>query len=252
MTLYLIGLGLNDEKDISLKGLEIIRKADIIYLENYTSLLQCSIDDLEKLYWKKIRLADRKTAELDTERILNEAKEQEVAFLIIGDPFSATTHLDLFKQAKESKIPVKVINNASILTAVGITGLQLYKFGRTTSIPFLDDQPELETPYQVIAENKKKGNHTLCLLDIKAAEKRFMTVNEALDTLETIEKRLDQKLIVPELKVIGCARLGSDNFIVRYGTISELKKSDFGLPPHCLVIPSKLHFIEEEALELWK
>jgi diphthine synthase len=37
--LYIIGLGLADEKDISVKGLEIVRKADRIYLEAYTAIL---------------------------------------------------------------------------------------------------------------------------------------------------------------------------------------------------------------------
>ncbi len=52
MTLYIIGLGLGDEKDISMRGLEVVQKCDHVYLENYTSLLQGSASDLEKLYGK--------------------------------------------------------------------------------------------------------------------------------------------------------------------------------------------------------
>lgn len=37
--LYIIGLGLADEKDISVKGLEIVRKADRVYLEAFTAIL---------------------------------------------------------------------------------------------------------------------------------------------------------------------------------------------------------------------
>ena len=37
--LYLIGLGLSDETDITVKGLEIIQKASRVYLEAYTSIL---------------------------------------------------------------------------------------------------------------------------------------------------------------------------------------------------------------------
>ena len=37
--LYIIGLGLADEKDITVKGLEIVRKADRVYLEAYTAVL---------------------------------------------------------------------------------------------------------------------------------------------------------------------------------------------------------------------
>ena len=37
--LYLIGLGLADEQDITIKGLEVVRKAKRVYLEAYTSIL---------------------------------------------------------------------------------------------------------------------------------------------------------------------------------------------------------------------
>lgn len=37
--LYLVGLGLADEADITVKGLEVVKKADRVYLEAYTSIL---------------------------------------------------------------------------------------------------------------------------------------------------------------------------------------------------------------------
>ena len=37
--LYLIGLGLADETDVTVKGLELIKKAERVYLEAYTSIL---------------------------------------------------------------------------------------------------------------------------------------------------------------------------------------------------------------------
>ena len=246
MALYLIGLGLADKKDISVKGLEIVKFADIVYLENYTSVLQCSKEDLEQFYNKKIALADRKFTEQKTKKIINEAKTKTVAFLIIGDPFSATTHIELFRQAKENNVEVKIINNASILTAVGITGLQLYKFGKTTSIPF--DNDNLETPYQVLKENLSLGLHTLFLLDLKPEENRFMMVNEAIKILEKIELKKGEQLIQDNTLVVGCARLGSDNYLIKAGPLSEIKKINFGNPPHCLIIPGKLHFMEEEVL----
>lgn len=252
MTLHLIGLGLSTEKDISIKGLETIRKCDKIYLETYTSLLQCSVADLEKLYGKKIILANRGKTEQQFEQILTEARTKDVAFLVVGDPFSATTHTELFKEAKEKNIPVKVIHNTSILTAVGITGLQLYKFGRTTSIPFLDDYSSLETPYNVLRENQYLEMHTLFLLDLKPEENKFMTVNQALGLLETIEQRKKRNIIKRGMIVIGCARLGSDNYVIKAGPIEKIKKIDFGKPPHCLIIPAqKLHFAEEEMVGMW-
>lgn len=248
MTLNIIGIGLSNEKDITVKGLEIVKKSDLIYLENYTSLLQCSVEDLEQFYKKKIILANREFTE--SEKIIEEAKDKEVSLLVIGDPFSATTHLELFKLAKEKNIEVKIINNASILTAVGQTGLQLYKFGKVTSIPFIEDHPNLETPYNVLKDNGDL--HTLFLLDLKPEENKFMTVNEALKILENIEQKKKEKLISKDTLVIGCARLGSEDFIIKAGTLQEVKKFDFGKPPHCLIIPGKMHFQEEEMLAIWK
>jgi len=252
MTLYLIGLGLADEKDISVKGLEIIKRCDKVYLENYTSLLRCSLVDLEKFYGKKIIPASREMTEQGEDHIVAEAREKDVAFLVIGDPFSATTHIELLKQAHLLGIPVKVIHNASILTAIGITGLQLYKFGKTTSIPFTENYAALETPYTVLKENRKMGLHTLFLLDLQPEKQEFMTVNEALEILEKIEARKKEGLIHDQLLVVGCARLGSDDFVIKSGTLQEIKSYNFGQPPHCLIIPGKLHFVEEEMVGFWE
>jgi diphthine synthase len=253
MTLYLIGLGLSTEKDITLRGLELIKTCDIIYLENYTSLLQTSLESLEQQYQKKIILADRKTAEQLDEKIVEEAKTMNVAFLIIGDPVAATTHIELFKLAKEKNINVQIIHNASILTAIGTTGLQLYKFGKITSIPFIEDVPLLETPYLIYRENNLLNTHTLFLLDLKPEQKKFMTINKALEILESIEKKKQENIIKKDTLVIGCARLGCENYLIKAGPLEKIKQFDFGLPPYCLIIPAKnLHFIEKEMLELWK
>lgn len=252
MTLYLIGIGLATEKDITVRGLEIVKKCDVVYIENYTSLLQCSLQDLKKFYGKEIIQAPRELAEQGADHIIEEAKDKNIAFLVIGDPFSATTHVEFLKQARYLGVQVEVVHNASILTAVGITGLQLYKFGKTTSIPFLEDNPNLETPYNVIAENRKNDLHTLCLLDIKADQNKFMTVSQALEILKYIENRKGERLINDNLLVVGCARLGSKDFVVKAGKISEIKNIDFGKQPHCLIIPGKMHFIEEEMIGLWK
>lgn len=248
MTLYLIGIGLSTEKDITVRGLEIVKRCDKIYLENYTSLLQCSVADLEKLYGKKITFADRLTTEQKDQEIVSEAKTKDVAFLVVGDPFSATTHIELFKLAKEKKVPVQVVHNASVLTAVGSTGLQLYKFGRVTSIPFLEDHPQLETPYNVLKENQVHGLHTLFLLDLKPEQDRFMTVNQALEILEKIELKKKENLITKDTFVVGCARLGSENAVIKAGPLEKVKKIDFGKTPHCLIIPGKMHFSEEDSL----
>ena len=245
MTLYLIGIGLEDEKSISVRGKEIIKKCDKVYLENYTSLLNCSLGQLEKFHGKKIILADREMIEQEEEKILSEAKKKEVAVLVIGDVFGATTHTALFKGAMEKGVTVQVENNASILTAVGVTGLELYKFGKVASIPFSEKYAALEAPYKVLCDNLKLGLHTLFLLDLDPSNERFMTVNEAMEVLEKLDKK---KLLKT---VVGCARLGRGDYVVKKGSLKELKSFDFGSAPHCLIVPGRMHFMEEEMLDLW-
>jgi len=237
MTLYFIGIGLNDEKDISLKGLEIIKKCKYVFLENYTSILNVSIEKLEKLYSKKIILADRDLVEKNSDEIL---RNRDVAFLIVGDIFSATTHIDLLLRAKKKKIKVEFIHNASIISAIGVTGLEVYKFGKITSIPF----HETKTPIEVLKQNKKMGLHTLFLLDLDPKNNKFLSINQAIHYL--LKNKVKDQLAV------CCSQIGNKKQIIKANKLSELNKIKWNKFPQCLIIPGKLHFIEEEVLEQWK
>src|SRR3989344_8710461 len=214
MTLYLVGIGLNDEKDITVKGLEAIRGCDAVYLENYTSIMACGIAQLEKFYGKKVIVADRKIIE-HGDGIISAAATKNVALLVIGDPWGATTHIDIMMRCRKAGVDFRVINNGSIITAVGITGLQIYKFGKTTSVPFPEANFRPETSYEVIRQNRILGLHTLLLFDIRQEERRFMTVSEAIGILLGIESRKNQGVFTPETFCVGCARIGSDDFVIR-------------------------------------
>ncbi len=252
MTLYFIGIGLNDEKDISLKGLEIVKKADFVYLEGYTSKLNCNFSYLESLYGKKVIGADRKLVESEAEQtILANAKTKEVAFLVVGDVFSATTHMDLYLRAKKMGIKTLVAHNASVMTAVGITGLQLYKFGKTASIPFHNEN--IETPYDALALNQKNNLHTLFLLDLKEYSNDSLTVNDAIRYLLKVEMKRGEHIFTDNTFCVGCTKLGSLDSIIKAGKARDLLKHDFKNGMHCLIVPSKLlHFMEEEALRLYQ
>ena len=242
MTLYLIGLGLEDEKDISLKSLEKVKLCKEIYLENYTSILQVSKSKLEKLYNKKIILAQRDLIESNFSEIIKKAKKENIALLIPGDVFSATTHISIFQECKSLKVKIEIYNNASILTAVGITGLELYKFGRTASIPF--NNLNIKTPIEIFNNNQKLNLHTLFLLDLFPKENKFLTIKQAIEYLE--KNNINEK-------ALACARLGCKDYIIKSGALKELKNKNYGKPPYCLIIPSKkLHFIEEEMFNNWK
>jgi len=252
MTLYFIGLGLCDEKDITLRGLETVRKCDYIYLESYTSLLQCSINDLETLYHKKIIFADREMIERRADAILTQAKTHDVALLIVGDIFGATTHTDIMLRAKEKGVECEYIHNASIINAIGIVGLELYKYGKITSIPFITESFMPETPYDVIKLNRKEGLHALVLLDLRPDEQRYMTINEAINYLLHIEYNRKENIFTEDTLCIGCARIGCKDFKIKFGKAKELMKEDFGKPLHCLIIPGTMHFVEEDALKHWE
>ena len=244
MALYIIGIGLNDEKDITLKGLAAVKKCKKVYLENYTSKLNCPIKRLEKLYNKKIILADRNLVEKEAEKtILKEAKKSNIAFLVVGDPFGATTHIDLILRAREMKIKTRIIHNASILTAVGIIGLELYKYGKVTSIPFNNE--DVKTPIKVLKNNLASGLHTLFLLDLDPQENRFLSISEAIGYL--LKSNVHEDIVA-----VACAQLGSDSPIIKVGRLKELKNLKLRKFPQCLIIPSKLHFMEEEALNLYR
>ncbi|CAI5776650.1 diphthine methyl ester synthase isoform X1 [Podarcis lilfordi] len=168
--LYLIGLGLGDAKDITVKGLEVIKQCSRVYLEAYTSILTVGKEALEEFYGKELILADRETVEQEADTILKGAHQCDVAFLVVGDPFGATTHSDLVLRAVKLGVPYRVIHNASILNAVGCCGLQLYNFGEVVSVVFWTDTWKPESFYDKIAKNRRNGMHTLCLLDIKVKE----------------------------------------------------------------------------------
>ena len=253
MVLYFIGLGLNDEKDVSVKGLEAIEKCQKIYLENYTAVLSADPEKLESLYSKRIILANREIVEKNPEQtILRDAQESDVAFLVVGDILAATTHVDLWLRAKELGIETQLIHNASVFSAIAVTGLQIYKFGKTTSIPFPQKDWQPQTPYGVIKSNKQNDLHTLLLLDLLPDKKKFMSVNQAIEYLLEIEEQRKEQVFTDDTFCVGCARLGSEKPVIISGKAINLQTSDFGKPMHCLIVPANMHFMEKKALGIWE
>ncbi|KAK3709931.1 diphthine synthase [Vermiconidia calcicola] len=262
--LYIIGLGLADEQDISVKGLEIVRKADRVYLEAYTAVLLVPKEQLEAYYGRYVILADREMVESQSDEILKDADTKDVAFLVVGDPFSATTHTDLALRCRQNDppIPTRSIPNASILTAVGATGLSLYNFGQTVSMVFFTETWKPSSFYDRIAENASLGFHTLMLLDIKVKEPnlqalargkivyekpRFMTVAKCASQMLEAEEERKQGLCGKEALAVGVARLGSEEQQIVAGTLEELSAADLGRPLHSLVLcGKKMHDMEWE------
>uniref|UniRef100_A0A0K8RUR1 diphthine methyl ester synthase n=1 Tax=Crotalus horridus TaxID=35024 RepID=A0A0K8RUR1_CROHD len=268
--LYLIGLGLGDAKDITVKGLEVIKQCSRVYLEAYTSILTVGKEALEDFYGKELILADREIVEQDADGILKDAHQTDVAFLVVGDPFGATTHSDLVLRAVKQGIPYRVVHNASILNAVGCCGLQLYNFGETVSIVFWTDTWKPESFFDKIIKNRKNGMHTLCLLDIKVKEQsvenlmrgkkifeppRYMSVNQAAEQLLAVirNRRLQgQEPEVTENTVcVGLARVGALDQKIASGTLQDMSTVALGDPLHSMIITGILHPLEVDMLKLF-
>jgi diphthine synthase len=249
--LIFIGLGLHSEKGLTLQGLEEAKTAETVFAEFYTSLMpELSFSSLEKLVGKRITILSRKDLEDEcAKKVLEAAKESKTALLVPGDPLIATTHVDLRIRAERQGCNTRIVHGASVISAVvGLSGLHNYKFGRSVTIPFTNGSVVADTSYSVIEENKKRGLHTLCFLDLKAEEKRYMTVNEGLQVLLKVEKKNFKGVVTSSTLAVGIAQAGSNCPIVKADTTKALLKFDFGTPPHTLIFPGKLHFMEAEAL----
>jgi len=266
--LYLIGLGLGEPDDITVKGLNIIKSADAVYLEAYTSILSCGKEGLEKFYGREIIVADREHVEQNCDDFLIPAKTKNIAFLVVGDPFGATTHSDLVLRAVEMGIPYKVVHNASIMNAVGCCGLQLYHFGETVSIVFWNENWKPQSFLDKIESNLRNGLHTLCLLDIKVKEQtvenmikrnkifeppRYLTVSKAAaQLLEIVEERQsDNKecLLNESTMCVGLGRVGCDDQMIKAAPLNKMVDCDMGKPLHSMIVCGKMHDLELDFLK---
>jgi diphthine synthase len=233
--LYLIGLGLN-ENGISLEGISALKKCEKIYLENYTVDFPYSFAELEKTIKKKIISLNRD--EVESDRIVLEAKKENVALLIYGSPLTATTHITIIEDAKKQKVKSQIIYGTSIFDAIAETGLQIYKFGKIASIPRWQKNFTPNSFIEIVKDNKKINAHSLLLIDIG------LDLKDALEELEKSAKEMDLKIE----KILVCSRLGTDDRKIIYDEIKDLKNK-IVKKPYCLIIPGKLHIVEEEVLK---
>ena len=243
--LTFIGLGLYDKHDVSEKGLRLIRSADYVFLEGYTSrLMGATREELEEYYRKPVRLLMRADVEQHPEELLACAAQGNTVFLCAGDPMVSTTHADLRIRAAARGIRTAIVHAASISSAVcGLSGLQNYRFGKSCSLPFPQKNWFPTTPIEVILHNLSERLHTLVYLDIR--DERYMTVPEAVCLLEEMAAARQAEIPL----YVGIARAGSHEPVVRAGPAEKIRSTEFGPPLHILVVPAELHDMEREYLE---
>lgn len=231
MTLYLIGTGV--AFDLTIAGFEAMRSCGKAFIETYTNPIDPSkIRALEERAGRKLELLGRE--KMESPYLVELAKGSDVCVLSSGDPLTATTHVTLVMEARQKGVRVEVIHNSSIYSvAPARAGLQIYKFGKTASL--VNPRPNYKptSSLDVIRENQARGLHTLVLLD---TEPQPMEAAAALEMLEGFGS------------VVVLSRVGEKDEKITYGRIADLRKKDLGRPPFCVIVPAKLHAVEEEFL----
>jgi diphthine synthase len=177
---------------------------------------------------------------------------------------SATTHTDLVLRARELNIPTNVVPNASIMSGIGCTGLQLYNFGQTVSMVFFTENWKPSSFYDKVRENVQIGLHTLVLLDIKVKEQsmenlargrrifeppRYMTVAQCASQMLETEETRQEGVYTPDSLAVGAARVGAPDQKLVVGTLKELSEVEMGAPLHSLVLLGRrTHDLERDYI----
>ncbi|MEM3342029.1 MAG: diphthine synthase [Thermoplasmata archaeon] len=276
-SLTFIGLGLWDYRDMSIRAREAIQNAEVVFAEFYTAFLGgCTLQELSAFTGKEIRVLTRKQVE-EEDIVFRTAISCDVAFLCAGDALAATTHQDILIRAKKYGINTSIIPGTSIFTAAaGLAGLQHYKFGKTTTIPFPEEHYFPTSPLEVIKKNRDLGLHTLVLLDIRVMDNtsktastenpetiipdtsisetirhyRCMSANTGFSVLRKMEEKCSLGVIHDDLLVVALARAGSPDALVVAGRLRDVERTELGPPMHSIIIPGELHYLEEEAINI--
>ena len=263
--LTFVGLGLYDEHSVTLAGRDAIRGADRAFAEFYTGRLAgATVADLEAAHGVDVEVRDRSGVEEDPEAILAAAEAGDAVFLSAGDPMVATTHVDLRLRAAELGIETRVVHGTSAETAAAsLSGLQNYRFGKATTLPFprahgagaaepadgerTSGEGVPDSVLETVVGNRERGLHTLVFLDIKVGtgpsdrgpdHEAFLTADSAAG------------LLSDHLEGVGVAiaRAGGPDPVVAADALPALAERSFGDPLHLLVLPGDLHVVEHDAL----
>ncbi len=254
--LLLVGMGLDPEHDLPLGSLEALQNADEVYAEVYTNAVSNeAIGAIEKLAAKKIIVLARSDVEGEKLLVSKSAEKDEagnektIALLVPGDPMVATTHVSLILAARKAGVRTKVLHASSILSAaIGESGLQAYKFGKIVTLPYWRENYRPTSTHDVIAENLSRDLHTLVLLDID--EKLGpMDPKVALRTLLSMAEEKGDGKINPQTQVVVLCQAGLPGQRVLYGSISSILDGHADATPAVIIVPAKLHFLEQEYLE---
>jgi diphthine synthase len=233
---------------MSLAAKNEITAADVVFLETYTAHNAVdTIPMLRRLVGKRLNIVDRQFVE-DGENILEEASKKDVVLATGGDPMVATTHNELRVRAEAKGVKTRVIYGSSVASAApAATGLHFYKFGRP--ITFAEpSQANAAEVYRAVHANLLQGLHSLILLSCGSDSGTAVLPKGAIRALLRSERNLKRKVLSTRTLGLILCRLGSKDERVFGDHLGDLALVDYGKPPHCLVLPGKLHFTEVESI----
>jgi len=247
--LWFVGLGISGTKSIPIEVVKIIQEADIVYLEAFTSpISQMHEEEIKNMVNGSFKIAKRWLVE-DGREILEASKTSTVVLLAYGDPYMATTHIELRTRAELENIKTKTIHSASAVTSmIGEAGLQFYKVGRVVTI--MNEKKSTITPYTTIFKNLTQGLHSVILLEYNHDKKYFLDPKNAISDLLDVEKEQKRTVLNDDTFAIIASRIGFETQKIISGKFSNLLKVNFGEPPHSIIIPGKLHFTESDAINV--
>ena len=229
--LWLVGIGPGNPDLLTLEAVEAISNCKHVFMEGYTAHL--SEEYLEEFQSKygKWEILMRGSIE-NPVKILDLADKESVALLVIGDVLQATTHIDLILRCDNLQIPTNIIHGISITTLIGEVGLQAYRFGRQTTIPYSYKAYLPTSPLEIILANKTNNLHTLLLLDLDPTgmgeeQPQPMTPQIAIDTLNKMSQKLvdEGKPMIENLlswDAILCSNLGTKNQQIKHSSLETL------------------------------
>jgi diphthine synthase len=250
--LLFIGAGLGDERDLSRRAIDELRRARTVYTEEYTAVFPRGVlERVAEEIGRPVQRLGRADVESGQAILQALATGGTVAFLTPGDPFAATTHIALRLAAEEAGHTWRYLPGASILTAAaGLLGLIHYRFGRTVTVPFPEPNFDPSSHWEWVVRNRSAGLHTLVLLDLRPAEGRFLRAEEVVERLTGPDP---PRLGLGDREAVGVvARVGRPDARAWWGTLPKLRGIDFGPPMHAAVVPAPdLHFEEAAAVRRW-
>ena len=246
--LWFVGLGISGISELSDSTISVIKNADVVYLESFTSpISETEKEQLGNMCDGEFKIAKRWMVE-DGNEILENAKKKKTVLISYGDPYIATTHLELKTRAVTDKIEIKTIHSSSIVSSlIGEIGLQYYKVGKILTI--MNDLKSMITPYNTIFNNLLSKMHSVILLEYNEDKSFFLSPQNALSLLLDVEKTQNGKIISSDTFVIIASRIGKNDQKIISGKMSNLIKKEFGEPPHTIIIPGSLHFTESNAVK---